>query len=92
MLRAAGANVVGVGAILVEGQGWKAKLGETDSELHEFVSRLRMLIVDGHVPRTVASVHPPKSSMRWLTGSSAVVKPWLADGNAPEVVNGVQVT
>ena len=51
-----------------------------------------MLMVDGHVPRTVASVHPPKSSMRWLTGSSAVVKPWLADGSDPEVANGVQVT
>ena len=33
LLRAAGANIVGVGAILVEGQGWKAKLGEADSAL-----------------------------------------------------------
>jgi hypothetical protein len=76
---------------LLRGPGDEAD-GETVSELHEFVSRLRMLIVDGHVPRTVASVHPPKSSMRWFTGSSAVVKPWLADGSAPEVANGVQVT
>jgi len=76
---------------LLRGPGDEAD-GAIESELHEFVSRLRMLIVDGHVPRTVASVHPPKSSMCWLTGSSAVVKPWLADGNTPEVVNGVQVT
>ena len=33
LLRAAGANIVGVGAILVEGQGWKTKLGEADSAL-----------------------------------------------------------
>jgi hypothetical protein len=65
--------------------------GATDKELHVFVSRLRMLIEDRHVPRTVASVHPPKRSIRWLTESSAVVKPWLAAGRTPDIANGVQV-
>ena len=54
--------------------------------------RLRMLMVDKHVPRTVASVQPPKRSILWLIGSRAVAKPWLAEGSAPEVVNGVHVT
>ena len=33
LLRSAGANVVGVGAILVEAQGWKQKLGESDAAM-----------------------------------------------------------
>jgi len=33
LLRAAGATVVGVGAILVEGQGWRKQLGEADAAL-----------------------------------------------------------
>ena len=33
LIRAAGGNVVGVGAILVEGSGWKARIGEADAQL-----------------------------------------------------------
>ena len=54
--------------------------------------RLRMLIDDRHSPRTVASVQPPKSSIRPLAASSAVVKLWFAAGSAPVVANGAHVT
>ena len=40
LLRAAGANVVGVGAILVEGKGWKKKLGDADSALVTFLGSI----------------------------------------------------
>ena len=33
LIRAAGGNVVGVGAILVEGSGWKVRIGEADAQL-----------------------------------------------------------
>jgi adenine/guanine phosphoribosyltransferase-like PRPP-binding protein len=40
LIRAAGGNVVGVAAILVEGEGWKTMLGHDDAELVFFLGKI----------------------------------------------------
>jgi adenine/guanine phosphoribosyltransferase-like PRPP-binding protein len=40
LIRAAGGNIVGVGAILVEGGGWKTRLGHDDAELVTFLGKI----------------------------------------------------